>query len=101
MSNNSSPDFRAVRLDDLPALFALYAQIQVAHFLDQLVPQHPNWEGDLSFGQVVVGWQVYLLSQSDHRLNHVQGWVAQRLDVYSACLQRPVRALDFSADRLA
>lgn len=101
MSNNSSPDFRAVRLDDLPALFALYAQIQVAHFLDQLVPQHPNWEGDLSFGQVVVGWQVYLLSQSDHRLNHVQGWVAQRLDVYSACLQRPVRALDFSDDRLA
>jgi transposase len=101
MIDNSTPDFRVVRLDDLPALFAVYERIQVAHFLDQLMPQHPNWEGDLSFGQVVVGWQVYILSQSDHRLNHVQDWVAQRLDVYSVCLKRPVRALDFSDDRLA
>ena len=101
MINNTSPDFSVVRLDDLPALFATYERIQVAHFIDQLVPQHPNWEGDLSFGQVVVGWQVYILSQSDHRLNQVEDWVAKRLDVYAACLKRPVRALDFSDDRLA
>ena len=101
MINDTSPDFRVVRLDDLPALFAIYERIQIARFLDQLVPQHPNWEGALSFGQVVVGWQVYILSQSDHRLNHVEDWVAQRLDVYAACLKRPVRALDFSDDRLA
>lgn len=101
MINNASLGFRVVRLDDLPALFATCERLKIAQFLDQLIPQHPNWEGDLSFGQVVVGWQVYLLSQSDHRLNQVQDWVAQRLDVYSACLQRPVRALDFSDDRLA
>ena len=101
MINDTSPDFRVVRLDDLPALFAAYERIRVANFLDQLVQQHPNWEGDLSFGQVVVGWQVYILSQSDHRLNQVEDWVAKRLDVYAACLKRPVRALDFSDDRLA
>lgn len=101
MIDNSTPDFRVVRLDDLPALFAVLEQMKVAHILDQLVPQHPNWEGDLSFGQVVVGWQVYILSTSDHRLNHVQDWVAQRLEVSAACLKRPVRALDFSDDRLA
>lgn len=101
MINNSPSDFRVVRLDDLPALFAIYLRMKVAQLIDQLIPQHPNWEGDLSFGEVVVGWQVYILSQSDHRLNQVQDWVAQRLDVYSACLQRPVRALDFSDDRLA
>ena len=101
MINNTSPDFRVVRLDDLPALFATYERLKVAHFIDQLVPQHPNWEGDISLGQVVVGWQVYILSQSDHRLNQVEDWVAKRLDVYSVCLKRPVRALDFSDDRLA
>jgi transposase len=101
MINNTSPDFRVVRLDDLPTLFAIYERMQVANCLDQLMPQHPNWKGDISFGQVVVGWQVYILSQSDHRLNHVEDWVATRLEVYSACLKRPVRELDFSDDRLA
>jgi transposase len=101
MVNNSTPEFRAIRLDDLPLLFAVLERMRVASIFDQLVPQHPNWEGELSFGQVVVGWQVYILSTADHRLNQVQDWVAQHLDVYSACLKRPVRALDFSDDRLA
>ncbi|MGH9853533.1 MAG: IS1634 family transposase [Blastocatellia bacterium] len=101
MIDNSTPQFRAVRLDDLPPLFGLLERIKVASIFDQLIPQHPSWVGDLSFGQVVVGWQVYILSQSDHRLNHVQGWVEQRQDVYSACLNSDVRPLDFSDDRLA
>ena len=69
----------------------------VTSLFDQLVPQHPNGVGDLNFGQVVVGWQVYLLSQCDPRLNHVQDWVEKRLNIYAA----PVRALDFSDDRPA
>jgi transposase len=85
----------------LPPLFALLERIKVASIFDQLIPQHPNWVGDLSLGQVVVGWQVYILSESDHRLNHVEGWVEQRKDVYSACLNSAVRPLDFSDDRLA
>ena len=101
MIDNSTPDFHVVRLDDLPPLFALLERMQVAALLDELFPQHSNWAGALSFGQVAVGWQVYLLSTSDHCLNHVQDWVAQRLPVYSACLGTTVRALDFSDDRLA
>jgi len=72
MIDNSTPQFRAVRLDDLPLLFALLERIKVASIFDQLIPQRPNWVGDLSFGQVVAGWQVYILSESDHRLNHVE-----------------------------
>jgi len=101
MIDNSTPELRVVRLDDLPLLFAIQERLKVASIFDQLVPPHPNWVGDLSFGQVVVGWQVYLLSQCDHRLNHVEDWVGERLQVYSACLNQPVRALDFSDDRLA
>ena len=92
MIDNSTPDFHVVRLDDLPPLFALLERMKVAALLDELFPQPPNWEGALSFGQVAVGWQVYLLSTGDHCLNHVQDWVAQRLPVYSACLGRTVRA---------
>ena len=40
-------------------------------------------------------------TQSDHRLNRVQDWTRKRLDVYSAAYEKPVRALDFSDDRLA
>jgi len=101
MIDNSTPEFRVVPLDDLPPLFALLERIKVASIFDQLIPQHPNWVGALSFGQVVAGWQVYILSECDHRLNHVQGWVEQRQDVYSACLNSAVRPLDFSDDRLA
>ena len=85
MIDNLPPEFRVVRLDDLPLLFAIQERLKVASILDQLVPQHPNWVGELSFGYVVVGWQVYLLSQCDHRLNHVEDWVGQHLDVYAAC----------------
>ncbi len=101
MIDNLTPEFRVVRLDDLPPLFALLERMKVASIFDQLIPQHPSWVGDLSFGQVVVGWQVYILSESDHRLNHVEDWVEQRQDVYSACLNSAVRPLDFSDDRLA
>ena len=101
MIDNSTPEIRVVRLDDLPLLFAIQERLKVASIFDQLVPLHPNWVGDLSFGQVVVGWQVYLLAQCDHRLNHVEDWVGDHLQVYTACFNQPVRALDFSDDRLA
>ena len=101
MTNKSTPDAKAIRLDDLPLLFAIMERLQINSILDQHLPRHLNWAGDLSIGQVVVGWLVYVLSQSDHRLNRVQDWTGKRLDVYSAAYGKPVRALDFSDDRLA
>ena len=101
MMDHFTSDFRVVRLDDVPLLFALLQRMKVASLLDQLVPQPLNWAGALSFGQVVVGWQVYILRTSDQRLNQVQEGVAQRWPGYSSCLGQPVRARDFSDDRLA
>lgn len=101
MIDNSISGINVLRLDDLPVLFAVFQQLEVASILDRHVPQHPNWVGELSFGQVVVGWLVFILSTSNHRLNHVEEWVGQRLAVYEACFKQPVRALDFSDDRLA
>jgi transposase len=89
------------RIDDLPVLLASLRRVGVAELLDEFFPTHHNWHGSLSFGQVVEGWMVYILSQSDHRLNQVEAFVAQHLSLYEASFGTQIRALDFSDDRLA
>lgn len=89
------------RIDDLPVLFGILRRIGVAGLLDEFFPTHHNWHGSLSFGQVVEGWMVYILSCGDHRLNKVEAFVEEHLSVYEASFGREVRALDFSDDRLA
>jgi transposase len=62
---------------------------------------HGNWQG-LSLGEVVVVWIAYILSEGDHRLNHVQSWAAGIMMTLQLCLKIPtLRELDFSDDRLA
>ena len=62
---------------------------------------HGNWRG-LSFGETVIVWLAYILSEGDHRLNSVQGWAAGILMTLSICLKVVgLRELDFSDDRLA
>jgi transposase len=89
------------RIDDLPVLLGVLRRVGVAELLDEFFPTHHNWHGSLSFGQVVEGWMVYILSCGDHRLNKVEAFVEQHLSVYEASFGRGVRALDFSDDRLA
>jgi transposase len=101
MIDNSTSNIKTIRLDCLPVLFEIIEELQAASILDRLIPAHPNWAGEISPGQVVVGWLVFILSTQDHRLNHVEDWVTLRADAYAACLRKPVRGLDFSDDRLA
>jgi transposase len=69
--------------------------------LDRHFPTHGNWAGDLTFGEVACVWLAYIVSTGDHRLNHLQDWAADRLEMLSACLSKPVRPEDFHDDRLA
>jgi transposase len=76
-------------------------KMQIANLLNKHFPMHGNWQG-LSFGEVVVVWIAYILSEGDHRLNHVQSWVAGIMMTLQLCLKIPtLRELDFSDDRLA
>lgn len=88
------------RVDDLPVLLAQLEKMAVASLLDVHFPTHGNWQG-LSLGQVASGWLTFVLSEANHRLSHVEPWAAQRLTTLEAGLGQPVRALDFSDDRLA
>ena len=92
---------RTERVDDIPLLLAQMEKMNIAALLDKHFPMHGNWQG-LSLGQIVVVWLAYILSEGDHRLNSVQGWVAGILMTLSICLKAGgLRELDFSDDRLA
>jgi transposase len=88
------------RVDDIPVLIAHMQRMNMVDLMDAHFPTHGNWQG-LSLGAVSVGWLSHILSQADHRLNHVQPWAGKRLDTLRACLGMEVQALDFSDDRLA
>ena len=87
------------RVDDIPLLFAQQERMGVQPLVDECFAPHGNWEG-ISPGWVVAGWLTHILSEADHRLNHVQPWAAKRLETLRGCTGQPVRDLDFSDDRL-
>jgi len=91
---------RSERVDDIPLLLAQLDRMGLQPLLDEHFPTHGNWVG-LSLGWVTVLWLTHILSEADHRLNHVQPWAAQRLHTLRGATGQPVHPLDVSDDRLA
>jgi len=88
------------RVDDIPLLLAQLERMGVQPLLDEHFPTHGNWTG-LSLGWVGVLWLTHILSQADHRLNHVEPWAEQRLHTLRGCTGQLLHPLDISDDRLA
>jgi transposase len=88
------------RVDDIPVILAQLARLGLQPLLDEHFPTHGNWVG-LSLGWVSVLWLTHILSEGDHRLNHVAPWAQQRLHTLQACTGQLVHPLDLSDDRLA
>lgn len=88
------------RVDDIPLLVAQLDRMGVQPLLDKHFPTHGNWVG-LSLGWVTVVWLSHILSEADHRLNHVAPWAQQRLHTLRECTGQPVHPLDVGDDRLA
>ena len=59
------------RVDDIPLLLAQMERMGVPSLLDEFFPTHGNWQG-LSLGWTTTVWLVHIISEGDHRLNHVQ-----------------------------
>jgi len=87
------------RVDDIPVLQAQMQQMGLPSLLDAHFPAHGNWQG-LSLGWAVTIWLTYILSQGDHRLNHVAPWVEKRLRTLRRSTGQEVHVLDFTDDRL-
>lgn len=88
------------RVDDLPLLLAQMEQMELPNTLDSHFRVDGHWQG-LSPGWVTTIWLAHILSHANHRLSHVQPWAADRLHTLQRLAAQPVRALDFSDDRLA
>jgi transposase len=88
------------RVDDIPLVITQLRRMNVPSLLDQYFRPHGNWQG-LSPGWVTTVWLAHVLSEADHRLNHVQAWTEKRLLTLQRCTQQPVQPLDFTDDRLA
>lgn len=88
------------RVDDIPLLITWMKRMGLAELTNEHFTPHGNWQG-INLGRVLMGWLAHVLSESDHRLNQVQDWAARRTETLSGSLGVPVRALDFSDDRLA
>src|SRR5947209_10408443 len=100
--NTKHPQVHRVEgVDDIPALLATLKEMNVAEILDRHFPTGHRWKGDLTFGEVACVWISYVASEGDHRLSELQPWAQNHLLTISACLGKPVRALDFQDDRLA
>jgi transposase len=101
MSNNpKSLPIIHERVDDLPVLLAQLREMGVPELLNQAIKIHGNWRG-LSFGHLVTIWLVFVLSESNHRLSHLQPWAAQHLHTLQTSLGVALVATDFTDDRLA
>lgn len=96
---NQPVSIRTERVDDIPLLLAQLERMGVQALLNEYFPQHGNWQG-ASLGMVAVVWLSHILSQADHRLNQVQGWVEDHVETMGGSLGQEIRALDWSDDRL-
>src|SRR6266446_4782522 len=96
---NEIPNIITERVDDIPLLLEQMQQMALPTLFDDHFPTHGNWYG-LSLGWVSTIWLSSILSRGDHRLVHVEPWVATRLFTLQTVTGQDVERLDFTDDRL-
>ena len=100
MTTQLPADQSVERLDDIPLLLEHLKRMGCTELIDKHFSVHGNWQG-LSLGWTVTIWLAHILSQADHRLSHVQEWVAAHLESLKELTGiNTLRELDFSDDRL-
>ena len=87
------------RVDDIPLLLNQMQQMALPALIDRHFPAHGNWQG-LSLGWVSTIWLSSILSRGDHRLVHVEPWVASRLLTFCSVTGQSVERTDVTDDRL-
>jgi transposase len=97
---NEIPTIITERVDDIPLVLEQIQRMGLPMLFDAHFPIHGNWQG-LSLGWVSTIWLSSILSQGDHRLVHVEPWVAQRVGTLGATTGQAVTRVDFTDDRLA
>jgi len=100
MLSPSAVKTQVERVDDLPLLFGLLQKMRLQETADSIIMPHGNWQG-LNLGWVMTIWLIHVLSEHNHSMEAVQEWVGRHLVTLQRLTGQPVRALDFTDDRLA
>src|SRR2546430_7140327 len=93
------PNIITERVDDIPLLIEQMQRMGLPTLFDDHFPTHGNWTG-LSLGWVSTIWLSSILSRGDHRMVHVEPWVAKRLWTLGVTTGQAVKRADFTDDRL-
>jgi len=100
--NSTEPRLLRVEVAaDLPVLWATFGRLDLIAILDRHFPAPLHWNGPLTPGEVLAVWLLFVVSQGDHCLNHVEPWVAQHHGTLSALLGKAVLPTHAHDDRLA
>jgi transposase len=100
--NTAEPHLLRVEVAaDLPVLWATLGRLDLPAILDRHFPAPLHWKGPLTPGEVLALWLLFVVSEGDHCLNHVEPWVAQHQGTLSALLGKDVLATHAHDDRLA
>jgi transposase len=100
--NTAEPRLLRVEVvGDLPVLWATFQRLDLLATLQRHFPAPRHWKGPLTPGEVLALWLLFLVSQGDHCLNHVEPWVAQHQGTLSALLGKTVLPVHAHDDRLA
>ena len=95
-----TPSIVSQRIDDIPLLLSILVRLDFPKIVDMHHTPHTNHQG-LSYGWLLTIWLVYILSQSDHRMSHVQDWVGISCLALTKITGQTITAQDFTDDRLA
>ena len=89
------------RIDDIPVIVEWLKQMEIAKWIDQkLTKPHGNYQG-LSYGKLSVLLLTYIITQADHRLCAVEGWVQAHRQILELSTGWLIGEKDASDDRLA
>jgi transposase len=95
-----SPTITSERIDDIPLLIHWLLKMHIDKIIDAVLgPPHGNRQG-LSYGQLAVVFVAYILSVCNHFLSPVCDWVEKHHHCLERALGHPIRATDFTDDRL-
>jgi transposase len=93
------PNIITERVDDIPLLIAQRQRMGLPTLFDTHFPTHGNWTGR-SLGWVSTLWLSSMVSRGDHRMVHIEPWVAKRLWTLGFTTDQAVMRVDCTADRL-
>src|ERR1700677_1155225 len=100
--NTTEPRLQRVELvADLPVLWTLFQRLDLPATHERHFPPPLHWTGSVTPGEIMAVWLLFIVSQGDHCLNHVQPWVARNQGTLSTLPRKPILHTHAHDDRLA